>query len=229
MTALDLGHGINPDTYLGRTVRTLWESLPQLLRGALFFNLVGLPAFVLFAWGWLAPALAAAVVTVGPAWGALLAYETRLLQHQAAGGMQFWQGFSRHWFRSCLLGLLLAVPAAILLALLPELEARAAVPASVWFGIGLNLFALAVASALALYAFPILVQRNLRTLDCIRDALILSSRYPAHSLGLLAMGVLFGMGVAHVSLGLVLLLPSVYGLFIAGNGLAVVAAELEEA
>lgn len=227
MTALD--HGINLDTFLGLTARTLWESLPQLLRGALLFSLASLPAFVLFAWGWLAPALLAAVVTVGPAWGALLAYETRLLRHQATGGMQFWQELRRHWFRSCLLGLPLAVPAAILMALLPALEAQAAVPTSVWFGIGLNFFALAVASALALYAFPILVQRNLRTIDCIRDALILSSRYPAHSLGLLAMGVLFGMGVAHVSLGLVLLLPTVYGLFIAGNGLAVVAAEFEEA
>ena len=227
MTTLD--HGINLNTFLGLTARTLWESLPQLLRGALFFNLVSLPAFVCFAWGWLAPALVAAVVAVGPAWSALLAYETRLLQNRSAGGMQFWQRFRQHWFQSCLLGLLLAVPAAILLALLPELEAQAAVTTSAWFGIGLNLFALAVASALALYAFPILVQRNLRTVDCIRDSLILSSRYPAHSLGLLAMGVLFGMGVAHVSLGLVLLLPTVYGLFIAGNGLAVVAAELEAA
>ena len=227
MTALD--HGINLDTYLGRTVRTLWESLPQLLRGALLFNLVGLPAFACFALGWLAPALVAAVTTVGPGWSALLAYETQLLQHRSADGRGFWLAFRRYWVRSCLLGLLPAVPAAFLLALLPALETQAAVPASVWFGIAFNLFALAVAGTLALYAFPNLVQRDLGTLDCIRDALILSSRNPAPSIGLLAMGVLFGMGIAFVSQGLVLLLPALYGLFIAGNGLAVVAAEFERA
>ena len=227
MTALD--PGINLDTYLSRTVRTLWESLPQLLRGALLFNLVGLPAFACFALGWLAPALAAAVVTLGPGWSALLAYETRLLQHREADGVRFWQAFRRHWVRSCLLGLLLAVPAGFLSALLSTLEVQATVPAHVWFGIATNLLALAVAATLALYAFPNLVQRDLRTLDCIRDALILSSRNPAHSVGLLAMGVLFGMGIAHVSQGLVLLLPTVYGLFIAGNGLAVVEAEFERA
>jgi uncharacterized membrane protein YesL len=226
MTTLD--PGINLETYLGRTVRMLWESLPQLLRGALFFNLVGLPAFACFALGWLVPALAAAVVTLGPGWSALLAYETRLLQHREADGVWFWEAFRRHWVRSCLLGLLLAVPAGFLLALLPVLKAQATVPASVWFGIAANLLALGVTAILALYAFPNLVQRDLRTRDCIRDALILSSRNPAHSIGLLAMGVLFGMGVAHVSMGLVLLLPTVYGLFIAGNGLAVVEAEIEQ-
>ena len=227
MTALD--PGINLDTYLGRTVRTLWESLPQLLRGALLFNLVGLPAFACFALGWPAPALAAAVVTLGPGWSALLAYETRLLQHREADGMRFWQAFRRYWVRSCLLGLLPAVPAGFLLVFLPILEAQATVPASVWFGIAANLLALAVAATLALYTFPNLVQRDLRTFDCIRDALILSSRNPAHSVGLLAMGILFGMGIAHVSQGLVLLLPAVYGLFIAGNGLAVVEAEFARA
>ena len=102
-------------------------------------------------------------------------------------------------------------------------------PANLWFGISANLFALAVATTLALYAFPNLVQRELATVACIRDALILSSRHPAHAVGLLAMGVLFGMGIAYVSLGLVLLLPTVYGLFIAGNSLAVVASEFERA
>lgn len=101
--------------------------------------------------------------------------------------------------------------------------------ASFWFGIAGNLLALAVAATLALYAFPNLVQRELGTVAWIRDALILSSRYPAHALGLLAMGVLFSMGIAYVSLGLVLLLPTVYGLFIVGNSLAVVAAEFARA
>lgn len=227
MTSLE--HGINLDTYLGQTVRTLWESAPQLLRGALLFNLVGLPAFAFFALGWLVPALVAAVVTVGPGWSALLAYETRLLQQRSAGIVRFWQALCRYWVRSCLLGLLPAVPAAFLLALLPALEGQVAVPASLWFGIATNLFALAVAATLALYAFPNLVQRELGTVACIRDALILSSRHPAHAVGLLAMGVLFGMGIAYVSLGLVLLLPTVYGLFIAGNGLAVVEAEFAQA
>ncbi len=227
MTSLD--PGINLNTFLGLTIRTLWESLPQLLRGALWFNLASLPAFTFFALGWLVPALAAAVVTVGPGWSALLAYETRLLQHRSADGAWFWQAFRRHWVGSCLLGLLPAVPAGLLLVLLPALEMQVAVPVSVWLGVSANLFALAVAATLALYAFPNLVQRDLGTVACIRDALILSSRNPANSVGLLAMGVLFGMGIAYVSLGLVLLLPTVYGLFIAGNGLAVVEAEFERA
>ena len=77
-------------------------------------------------------------------------------------------------------------------------------------------------ATLSFYIFPYLVQQpEISVRTCLRAALILASRHPINSVGLLAMGILFGFSVAYISLGLLLLLPSVYGLFIAANCLLV--------
>ncbi len=214
-------HGLTRDTYVQRVVHTLWDNLPQVIRGALLFNLACLPVLCLWGLGWVTPALLAAIVTMGPAWGALLQYEMRLLQGQTAGVRMFWQAFRRYWRRCVLLSLLVAVPLLALQATLPVLHFERFVTSAVWIGLGADFLGIALMATLSLYTFPYLVQRNLGTVACLRDALILASRYPFHSLGLLALGVLLGFCVAYISLGLMLLLPAVYGLFIAANCLLV--------
>ena len=82
-------------------------------------------------------------------------------------------------------------------------------------------------ATLSFYAFPSPCSstRTKASAHAIRDALILASRHPANSLGLLAIGILFSFCIAYISPALLLLLPTVYALFIAANHLLVLQKE----
>ncbi len=220
--------GITRDTYVYQVVHTLWDNLPQLLRGTLLFNLACLPTLGCWLWGRAGLALLVAVVTIGPAWTALLHYDLRLLQGMQASTRTFLQAFRYYWRRSTLLSLLAMLPWLGLWTVWVTLRTAPAVTALIWLGVGANLLALVLIITLLLYAFPYLAHRDLWLYACLRDALILASRYPTHSLGLLALGILLGFGVAYISLGLLLFIPAVYGLFIAANCLLVLHRETAE-
>ncbi len=214
-------HGITRDTYVRQVVVTLWDNLPQVIRGALLFNLLCLPALGLWTLGLTLPAMTVMVITVGPAWGALMQYEMHLLQGRTTGIPSFLQAFRHYWLRCALFSLLCLVPLLALQVALPLLQSESPVPPAVWIGLGADFLGIAVVATLSLYLFPYLVQRDVGFFACLRDALILASRYPIHSVGLLALGVLFGFCAAYLSLALLLFLPAVYGLFIAANCLLV--------
>ena len=204
-------------TYVVQVAQTLWENLPQLLWAALLFNLVCLPAALLFTSGLFIPSLIVATLTIGPAWAALLAFDMRLVQGTVPVQYAIFNDFRRFWPRSVLLSLLTAFPLLALITTLPALRTEPVAPI-VWLGLGADLLGCAVMATLSLYAFPNLVQRRETGVRaCIRDALILASRNPTNSLGILAIGILFSFGVAYISLGLLLLLPVIYSLFIAAN------------
>lgn len=213
--------GITPGTYVVQVGQTLWENLPQLLWGSLLFTLVSIPASFLFTLGLFIPTLLVASITIGPAWTALLAFEMRLLQERVPRQFSLLDDFRRSWRRSALLSLLTIFPLLALITTLPALQSPPVAPI-VWIGLGADLLGCAVMATLSFYAFPSLLQhpdQGVRT--CIRDALILASRYPANSLGLLAIGILFSFCIAYISLALLLLLPTTYALFIAANHLLV--------
>jgi len=217
--------GITPGTYVVQVGQTLWENLPQLLWGSLLFTLVSIPASFLFTLGLFIPTLLVASITIGPAWTALLAFETRLLQGRVPRQYSLFDDFRQCWRQSALLSLLTIFPLLALMTTLPALQSTPVAPI-VWIGLGADLLGCAVMATLSFYAFPSLVQhpdQGVRT--CIRDALILASRYPANSLGLLAIGILFSFCIAYISLALLLLLPTVYALFIAANHLLVLQKE----
>ncbi|MDE0632663.1 MAG: hypothetical protein OXH73_14265 [Caldilineaceae bacterium] len=217
--------GISGSTYVAQVVQTLWENLPQLLWGAFLFSLVCIPASFLFTLGLFIPTLLAASITIGPAWAALLAFERRLLQGRVPRQFSLFDDFRRTWRRSTLLSLLTIFPLLALMTTLPALQSPPIAPI-VWIGLGADLLGCAVMATLSFYAFPSLAQHQDQGVRaCIRDALILAGRYPANSLGLLAIGTLFSFCIAYISPALLLLLPTVYALFIAANHLLVLQKE----
>ena len=216
---------ITPSTYVVQVGQTFWENLPQLLWGGLLFSLVCIPASFLFTLGLFIPTLLVASITIGPAWTALLAFEMRLLQGRVPRQFSLFDDFRQSWRRSTLLSLLTIFPLLALITTLPALQSPPVAPI-VWIGLGADLLGCAVMATLSFYAFPSLVQhpdQGVRT--AIRDALILASRHPANSLGLLAIGILFAFCVAYISPALLLFLPTVYALFIAANHLLVLQKE----
>ncbi|MXY92227.1 MAG: hypothetical protein F4047_15925 [Caldilineaceae bacterium SB0670_bin_27] len=217
--------GITPGTYVVQVGQTLWENLPQLLWGALLFTLVCIPASFLFTLGLFIPTLLVASITIGPAWTALLAFETRLLQGRVPRQYSLFDDFRQCWRQSALLSLLTIFPLLALITTLPALQTEPVAPI-VWLGLAADLLGCAVMATLSFYAFPSLAQHpDQGVRACIRDALILAGRHPANSLGLLAIGILFSFCIAYISLALLLLLPTAYALFIAANYLLVLQKE----
>ena len=217
--------GITPGTYVVQVGQTFWENLPQLLWGALLFTLVSIPASFLFTLGLFIPTLLVASITIGPAWTALLAFEMRLLQGRVPRQFSLFDDFRQSWRRSTLLSLLTIFPLLALITTLPALQSPPVAPI-VWIGLGADLLGCAVMATLSFHAFPSLLQQPHKGVRAaIRDALILASRHPANSLGLLAIGILFSFCIAYISLALLLLLPTVYALFIAANRLLVLQKE----
>lgn len=215
---------ITNSTYVAHVARTFWENLPGLLWGALLFSLACIPAFALLFLGLVAPGLLVLAVTAGPAWAALQEYTIRMAGWEAFDSGTFFRAFLRQWRASALLALLALFPWLALWTTLPLLQISP-VPLVVWLGLGADFLGIAVLSALSLYTFPLLVRRNTPVRAALRDGLILTSRYPSNTVGLLALGILFGCAVVYLSLGLLFILPALYSLFIATNSLLVLAQE----
>ncbi len=221
---MDEQQPVTSSTYVSHVAATLWENLPHLLWGALIFSLACAPVFVLFSFGLLAAGLLAMAVVVGPVWAALQAYSLRMAGGYACTTGTFFTAFRQHWRGGALLGLLALFPWMALLTTLPLLQQNP-IPFVVWLGLSADFLGIAVMLALSLYTFPLLIQRGISVRAAVRDALILTSRYPSNTLGLLALGILFGFAAVYLSLGLLFILPAVYSLFIATNSLLVLSQE----
>ena len=212
--------GLTRDTFVLFVGRQLWGELPRVLGNGLLFSLCCAPAFVLFALGWLAPTVLVSVITIAPGWAALLAVQRNIISDGVLPAISFGAAFRHYWRRSTQLGMLAAFPLLAALVTLPALQ-QPTVPLVVWLGLGADLFGMALLAALLLYAFPLLVHFDYGVKTSLRDGWILAVRYLGHTLGLLGLGILGAFAVGYLSLGLLLLLPALYGLFVVGNGLLV--------
>ena len=214
---------LTPESYLAVVSRTLWENLPQMIGGGLLFSLAAAPAFIAFSLGWLGPTMLLAVAMVAPAWCALVAFSGIILAGKVVALREWFAYFRHHGRAATLLGMAPAFPGLVLLRLLPLLQTDHPAP-SVWAAVGMTIFVMALALALLLYAFPLLAEQDKLSRNLWVQAWLLAVQSPLNTVGLLAMGVLFLFAIAYVSLGLLLLLPAIYALFIAANYQLVVAA-----
>ncbi len=207
---------VRNDTYVTLIAGKLWDELPRLILGGLFFSIVAIPAFVFFSLGWIFLSIAVSIVTLAPAWAALLAYEFPLLDDKVAKTQLFWNGLRRFWWRSVGLGAMAAFPLLSALLKLPLLQ-QAVIPTSLWISFAADCFAGSLLAALLLYAFPLLVRNDRGIRQTVHTAWLLMGRHLFNTLGLLGMGILFAFAIGSISLGLLFLLPAIYGLFVVGN------------
>ena len=207
---------VRNDTYVTLIAGKLWDELPRLILGGLFFSIVAIPAFVFFSLGWIFLSIAVSIVTLAPAWAALLAYEFPLLDDKVAKAQLFWNGLRRFWWRSVGLGAMAAFPLLSALLKLPLLQ-QVVIPTSLWISFAADCFAGSLLAALLLYAFPLLVRNDLGIRQTVHTAWLLMGRHLFNTLGLLGMGILFAFAIGSISLGLLFLLPAIYGLFVVGN------------
>jgi uncharacterized membrane protein YesL len=212
--------GLNRDSYVRFVCRHLWEELPRVLGNGFLFSLCCAPAFILFSLGFLAPTLLVSVITIAPAWAALLAVQLNLVSDGALSAVSFGYAFRHYWRRSTLLGLLAAFPALAALITLPLLQ-QPPVPLVVWLGLGADLLGMALLAALLLYAFPFMVYRDVDVKTSLRNGWLLAALHPGHTLGLLGLAILLAFCVGYFSLGLLFLLPAFYGMVVVGTALLV--------
>jgi len=195
------------ETYVRMTASSLWDNSPLLLLGGLVFILLCLPAIVLFMLGLLVPATVVSVLTVAPTWAALSALEAQIAREVRTTILAMLRALPKFWLRSVGLGVL---------ALFPVL-------------VGIFTLAMDPEPALYLYAFPLLVLYDAPLGTALSNGLILASHHLRNTLGLLGMGALFGIGIVRLNLGLILVLPAIWGMFIVNNCRMVMAEEVEEA
>lgn len=213
---MDDSQPLNPHTYVRLTLSQLWENLPLLLLASFIFTLLWAPSFLLFTLGLWGPALIAGVALAAPGWTALLALQVAIVGGSKAPIGIMLRAFPRFWKRSAAMGLLTVLPLLAAWLTLP-LFAQPQVPSIAWLGLAADLAGFLILVTLDLYAFPLLVWRDLDMRTALRNALILASRYVVNTLGLLAMGVLFAFAVAYISSGLLFILPTIWGLFLVNN------------
>lgn len=211
--------GLQPltrENYVGFVISILWENFPQIIGGGVFLSVATTPAFVSFSLGLLAPTILLAVIFVAPAWAALLAFDGLLLCGKAASLSQLFRLFGERWRAATLLGMILALPLLTLLQLLPLLPTKETF-APLWLAVGGTVFLIMLAWGVLLYAFPLLGEQGELSFRFLQRAWFLTGRAPFHTVGLLAMALLFLFAVVYISLGLLLLLPAIYALFVAAN------------
>ncbi|HHY55505.1 MAG TPA: hypothetical protein GYA08_08710 [Chloroflexi bacterium] len=215
---------LNSRTYLPMTAMQLWENLPQILLGAFFFSVASAPSFVLFVLGlpWLA--LLCGIGLVSPAWVGLLAYEGVLARGYTGSASLLLFGFRHRWLDSLRLGAVGAFPLATALwfALSPN-DDLTPLASSVW--VLLILLACLILVIVTIYALPLLALFDAPVTNALQNSVILSARYVVNTLGLAALAVLLAFGVIYLSLGLLLILPACFALFVVNNCFLVVHAE----
>ncbi|MFN3983580.1 MAG: hypothetical protein ACK4SA_24685 [Caldilinea sp.] len=215
---------LNSRTYLPLTAMQLWENLPQVLLGAIFFSAASTPSFVLFVLGlpWLA--LLCGIGLISPAWVGLLAYEGSLARGHTGNAVLLLFGFRHRWLDSLRLGAVGAFPLATALwfALSSNDDLT---PLATVFWASLVLLGCLILMIVTFYALPLLALFDTSVTNALQNSVILSARYVVNTLGLTALAVLLAFGVINLSLGLLLILPACFALFVVNNCLLVVHAE----
>jgi len=215
---------LNSYTYLPLTAIQLWENLPQILLSALFFSVASAPSFVLFVLGlpWLA--LLISIGLMAPAWVGMLTYQGLLVRGNTSGAQHLFRGFRYQWLDSLRLGAVGAFPlsAALWFALASE-DNLAPTAASLW--VLFIVLGCLIMVVVTIYAFPLLALFDSSVMNALQNGTILSARYMINTLGLAALAVLLVFGVIHLSLGLLLILPACFALFVVNNCFLVVQSE----
>jgi hypothetical protein len=202
----------------------LWENLPQVLLGAIFFSATSAPSFVLFVLGlpWLA--LLSGIGLVSPAWVGLLAHQGLLARGHTSSAYLLLLGFRHRWLDSLRLGAVGAFPlsAALWFALSPNDDLT---PLASGFWVLLILLGCLILVVVTIYALPLLALFDASVTNALQNSVILSARYVVNTLGLAALAVLLAFGVVYLSLGLLLILPACFALFVVNNCFLVVHSE----
>jgi len=207
---------LTPANYVRVTANQLWTNLPLVTAGGLIFSALCAPAFVLGVLGRPVEMGIAFMLLISPGWTALLHMQGAIAEERRASLGMMLRALPRVWRRSVGLGALFLVPLIALQTTLPLLAAPS-VPFVAWAGLAADVLGVAVAGAIALYAYPLIALHDAALFNALRNGLILASRYPSNTLGLLGMAVLGGLAVGYVGVALLFFLPAWYGLFVVNN------------
>ena len=124
------------------------------------------------------------------------------------------------------MGLVAVGPAAVA-GVLTELLLQVHADLAFWFGVVGVSVGLVVFIVVLLYAFPLVALYDATASSALRNSLFLSAHHIVNTLGLAAMAVLLLLATIYISLGLLLLWPAVYGLFVVNNCRVVLQSETE--
>ncbi len=205
------------------TLLSIWYNGPLLLLAGVVFSLISFPAGWFLLQGHFVPGFILGLLTIPPAWLALLALIRDVLWDVKTHIVVMLRAFARYWPRGVGFGALLYFPLILGLLTWPLLSTSA--PLFVWIAFILDVFVFLILVLIYLYATPLVVLHDMRLIHALRNGFVLIGRYLLNTIGLLSLGVLFLLAMLYLSSGLVFVLPQVWGMFLVNNCRMVVAQE----
>lgn len=198
---------------------TMWRRLPLVAAMDVLICLAVAPVIGLLLVGLWLPALACAVVLIGPAWAACAAVSDELVRNGAdadVGVRQLLRGVLAHAPRGVAV---IAPPVAVAALTWLTLQLRDAAPDQGWLlvSLGLDCVVLVLATTAALPAFSLRVNGGLRGFVLWRSALAVVAASPLQVAGLAAICVLAWVVSDLVGGGLLFLLPGPLVLLVSGT------------
>jgi uncharacterized membrane protein YesL len=224
MSPLNDPASLTNESYIRLTSRHLWDNLPLILFASLTFSLFCFPTIALLLLGLVLPAMIIGILTIAPAWVALLALKAEILQGNAVNIYTMFKMLPHYWFSSVKLGGMIAIPITAILLTLP-LFTQPEIPTITWIGLAADTLGLLLLAILFLYAFPLLVLYEVGFRAAVQNAFILASRHLINTFGLLGLGLLLFLGAIYLSSGLLFIIPAIWGMFIVNNCRLVVSLE----
>jgi len=198
--------------YVKHTLVQLWDELPLLLVGALLVDLLAVPAALVFVLTGNVPLVSAvSLFTVIPAWSGFCYMVGRNAAQFKPYLGDFLSAFLHYYWRSCLLGIPLAILLPAVLVTLPWLAKSP--PTLVVTGITLQVIALLVVCMLLSHALPLLACFDLPLRQVAANSLVLVLRWPWVGLGLLSMAFLLALAARWLGFGVWLILPVLFAPF----------------
>ncbi|MBC7217663.1 MAG: hypothetical protein H5U36_05845 [Candidatus Caldatribacterium sp.] len=183
-----------------------------LVLGNLLFLAFCIPPFIFLLVGEVFFSLGIACFSVIPAFSGLLHFVAKIIQNKKPAMRDFFLGVYRFYGRSIVLGSLGIFSFSWLLSVFPYGEEGLSLAEVCLFV--LSLFSFLFLVILSVYAVPIMVFWDLTLKKALIQALILTSHYRIPTAGILSLGFLVALLAWWTKLGLLIILPSVWAVFL---------------
>jgi len=203
---------LEEERYVKKSFLDVWENLPLLLFGDIFFCLFCVPFLILFISDLILPALWLGCFTITPAFSGLAYLTGKIARGEKFGVKDIVFGICHFYGRSIVLGSLIALLASFSLATLGMIKVN---PDQVWLigSLAIQLAALLFVALLSVYTLSLMTIYDISLKKTLIYAFVLASSYKMSTIGMLSLAVIFAFLMWWAKFGLILVFPVLWAVF----------------
>lgn len=203
---------LEEENYVKKSLFDVWNNLPLLLFGDIFFCLFGVPSLILFISDLILPAFWLSCFTMAPAFSGLVYLTGKIARGKKFGVKDIVFGICHFYGRSMVLGSLIALLISFSLGTLGIMKANLD---QVWLigPLAIQLAALLFVALLSVYTFTLMTIYDTSLKKTLIYAFVLASNYKIPTIGMLSLAVLFAFLMWWTKFGLILVFPVLWAVF----------------